>query len=84
MSRQGRLKKPATLQAECDAWNQKHPIGTAVKYYRLINPRAELKGVYTTRSEAQILGGHTAVIWLDGVSGCVALEAIELHEGTVE
>ncbi len=28
-------------------------------------------------TEAQVLGGHTAVVWLAGVSGCVALSHCE-------
>jgi hypothetical protein len=46
-----------------------------VEYFALINPREDSRGVYETRSEASVLGGHSAVIWLDGKSGCVALEA---------
>jgi hypothetical protein len=30
-----------------------------------------------TRGKAEILSGHTAVIWLEGESACVALDAVE-------
>jgi hypothetical protein len=29
-----------------------------------------------TRSAAYVLSGHTAVVFVDGVSGCVALDAV--------
>ncbi|WP_256701045.1 hypothetical protein [Caballeronia sordidicola] len=29
--------------------------------------------VYVTRTPAEVLSGHTAVVWLDGKSGCVAV-----------
>lgn len=55
-----------------DGWNQQHEVGIAV-FYRKDNG----SGVTTTtRSQASILSGHTAVIWLDGVSGCVALDRV--------
>lgn len=30
-----------------------------------------------TRTKAQLLGGHTAVVWLDDVRGCVALDRVK-------
>lgn len=30
-----------------------------------------------TRSEAQILGGHTAVIWVDGIGGAYLLDRVK-------
>lgn len=29
-----------------------------------------------TRSEAQMMGGHSAVIWLEGISGCYHLKRV--------
>jgi hypothetical protein len=29
-----------------------------------------------TRSEAQVLGGHSAVVWLEGISGCYLLDRV--------
>jgi len=68
-------KTPAELQSECDRWNDAHPIGTRVTYYRRIRPREEPEGEYITRSQAQVLGDHSAVLWLQGKSGCVDLES---------
>jgi len=54
-----------------DAWGQV-PIGTPVIVEKDDGTEIET----TTRSEAQMLSGHTAVIWLTGVSGCYALERV--------
>lgn len=62
-------------QAEVDQWNSLFPVGTLV-WYRTDAGR-ELPG--KTRSEAELLGGHTAVIWLEGKSGCVALGRVVLR-----
>ncbi|WP_374650281.1 hypothetical protein [Rhizorhabdus sp.] len=29
-----------------------------------------------TRSKAEVLSGHSAVIWLDGISGCYLLDRV--------
>lgn len=69
------MKKPniKKIQAECDAFNSKNPIGTEVF--------VQLDGVdepfrTRTRSDAQILSGHSAVIWLDNVCGCYLLDRV--------
>lgn len=61
------------LQAECDAFNAVNIIGADVF--------VQLDGVDTpfqtkTRSSAQILSGHSAVIWLENVSGCYLLDRV--------
>jgi hypothetical protein len=58
------------LQAECDAFNFDCKVGgrVAVKIDGTDKPL-----ITTTRSEAQILSGHAAVVWLDGVPGCWSL-----------
>lgn len=68
-------KKPNVkkMQAECDAFNSKCPIGGKV--------RVKLDGVdepfeTVTLAEAQILSGHSAVIWMMGVSGCYLLDRV--------
>jgi hypothetical protein len=55
------------------AWNETNPVGCKVEVTR---DRGEVQQT-TTRSEAQMLGGHTAVIWLDGIAGCYALERVK-------
>lgn len=60
------------LQSQCDAFNSKFGVGQTV-YVRLDNG----EGVETTtRSKAEVLSGHSAVIWLEGFTGCYLLERV--------
>lgn len=68
-----RVVRAARLQAECDAWNAKHAVGTVVDVTKDLGNVVRTK----TRSEAQVLSGHTPVIWLDGISGCYLLERVK-------
>jgi hypothetical protein len=52
-------------------WNDHHPVGTPV-YYRPIAGEADERPT-KTRSEAWLLGGHTAVVMVDGIAGGVAV-----------
>jgi hypothetical protein len=61
------------LKAECDNFDRRVKVGDAVDYYS--HPNAEPQR-FTTRTNASVLSGHTAVVWLEGKSGCVALRAI--------
>jgi hypothetical protein len=62
----------AQLQAACDKFNGANQVGAAVT--------VQLDGGETretvTTSEAQVLSGHSAVIWLKGISGCYLLERV--------
>lgn len=60
------------LQHQVEAWNQASPVGTTVEYRSLIDGPVTFTG--KTRSEAQILSGHTVVVWLEGKAGCVCVE----------
>jgi hypothetical protein len=62
----------AQLQRQCDNWNAKHPEGTVVSFESIKGQGESHRG--KSASEAQVLGGHSAVIWLEGKSGCVALD----------
>ncbi|HAR44668.1 MAG TPA: hypothetical protein DCS05_00440 [Nitrospiraceae bacterium] len=67
----------AKMQKQCDVFNAACPVGGAVT--------VKLDGVdepmvTTTRSEAQILSGHSAVIWLVGVSGCYLLDRVTIKK----
>jgi hypothetical protein len=66
------MKKRLT-QKDCDAWNAKHPVGTAVSVRRDTGEVQEAK----TKSPAEMLSGHTAVIWLEGISGCYMLDRVK-------
>ena len=69
-------KKPdiKALQAQCDTFNAAHPVGTAVT--------VQLDGqdepfATKTRSAAEVLSGHSAVIWLENVRGCYLLDCVK-------
>jgi hypothetical protein len=69
------MNNPAKLQEQADYWNLRYPIGTPVIRYKLINPLSE--GNETkTRSQAWVMGGHSVVVMVQGVSGGVLLESI--------
>jgi hypothetical protein len=62
-------------QHEVDAFNATASIGDVV------NVRLDNGETFTTktRSEAQLLGGHTPVIWVDGISGAYLLDRVVLQ-----
>lgn len=60
-------------QRKVDLWNAvSAPIDQKVTYQRDDGSVVKTK----TRSRAQLLSNHTAVIWLEHVSGCVALDRV--------
>lgn len=60
-------------QAMVDAWT--HPEGTPVIFRKDDGSIVETK----TRSGAWMLGGHSAVVMLDGISGCYSLERVTVR-----
>jgi hypothetical protein len=61
---------PKAEQGKVDAWNAVHPVGTAVDV-RLDNGHV----VRTkTKAPASLMGGHTAVAWLEAIPGCYRLD----------
>jgi hypothetical protein len=69
------MKKPNVekLQAECDKFNAAHPVGADV-FVKLDGKDEPFRT--KTRSTAQILSGHSAVIWLENVSGCYLIDRV--------
>jgi len=68
------MKRPTTqqLQTQCDDFNGRYQVGQSVTVRK-----DDRSGVSTrTRSTAQVLGGHSAVIWLEGISGCYLLDRV--------
>lgn len=57
------------------AWNERYPVGTPVHYWRGVRHGEPRTG--TTRTAAQLLGGHTPVVWIDGTSGAIALTHVQ-------
>lgn len=70
------MKRP---EREVRAWNAKYPVGTAVQYRAYPGAPPELS---VTRTHAEVLGDHTAVVWLEGKAGCVALSALTGSPGS--
>jgi hypothetical protein len=68
------MRRPnaAALQKQCDDWNRDNEIGAFVKVKMDSGEIRETR----TRSEAQVLGGHSAVVWLEGISGCYLLDRV--------
>lgn len=66
-------KRPsaAQLQKQCDTWNAANPEGTTVSYEEIRGQGETFRG--KSICEAQVLSGHSAVIWLEGKRGCVML-----------
>jgi len=77
MSRAGyRAPSAKQLQAQCDKFNSTVAVGGAVVVELDGGERRET----ITTSEAQVLSGHTAVVWLKGVSGCYDLDRVKPAE----
>jgi len=53
-------------------WNERYPVGTDVIVTKDDGSEVATK----TRSSAEILSGHTPVIWLQGIRGCYILERV--------
>lgn len=63
-----------------DQFNSRFPIGTPVIAYPGARPEdipSTRRLVTRTRSEAQVLGGHTDVVWVDGHGACIALTHVD-------
>lgn len=65
-------RRIAAQQRQVDRWNASQPIGSPVTLRMDGGKIIETK----TTTEAQLLGGHTAVVWLEGVRGCYGLDAV--------
>jgi hypothetical protein len=62
-------------QAAVDIFNRDNMVGTFVQYWTGIR---EGRGKFsTTRTVAELLSGHTPVVWVAGEASCVALTHVE-------
>lgn len=57
------------------AFNSLCPVGSPVRYWTGAREGLGKEGI--TRSEASVLEGHTAVVWIEGCAGCIALSHVE-------
>lgn len=69
-----RIKKEKQL---CEQFNEMYPVGTVVMYWTGVR-EGNPSGTGKTRSEAEMLGGHTAVVWVEGKGSCISLSHIEV------
>ena len=63
-----------------EEFNARYPIGTPVVAYPACRPEDDPNDerlITRTRSAAETLGGHTAVVWVDGHSACIALTHVD-------
>ncbi len=65
--------KADKLQAICEKFNSVYPVGTEVL---LKKDGHDVPFPTKTRSTAQVMCGHSAVIWLENVSGCYLLDRV--------
>lgn len=63
--------KAMPKQAVSD-FNRRFAVGAEVDYCEVVGLTPPVR--YRTRSEAEVLSGHTAVVWLEGKSGCVCCD----------
>lgn len=64
------------LQRQVEIFNARVAVGDRVTYRNDLDESASTR----TRTAASVLNGHTAVIWIEGRSGCVALERVTPSE----
>ena len=63
-----------------DEWNALYPVGTPVVAYPGCRPADDPNDerlITHTRSRAEVLGGHTDVVWVEGHSACIALTHVD-------
>lgn len=65
------MKRRPNPQKAVDDWNARVNVGATVEYSEVIGIDAPQK--FTTATRAEVLSGHSAVVWLNGKSGCVML-----------
>lgn len=69
----GRQPSTQIQQLLCENWNLKYPVGTCVRVRMDDGSHKET----VTVAPAQMLSGHTAVIWLEHIRGCYLLSRVE-------
>ena len=65
-------------QKEVADFNAAVSIGTPVTYWPGARTGDGVKS--RTRTDAQLLGNHTAVVWVDDHSACIALTHVEITQ----
>lgn len=63
-----------------EQFNALYPVGSPVIAYPGARPEdipSATRLVTRTRSTAQVLGGHTDVVWVEGHGACIALTHVD-------
>jgi len=60
------------MQSKVDAFNKRNPVGTSVTVVKDLGEKFETKVLHP----AEILSGHTPVVWVNGISGCYCLDRV--------
>ena len=72
MTRNPRRKALATMRHDCAEFNARHPIGSPLLAWFATRDDPPTP-VEVIEPGATVLNGHTAVVWVTGGRGCVAL-----------
>ena len=65
-------KSIKVMQSKVDVFNKRNPVGTKVTVVKDLGEKVETE----VRFPAEILSGHTPVVWLKGISGCYLLSRV--------
>ena len=70
-------RRERALENDRIVWefNRTTPVGSPVRYWP--GARQGEGKVSTTRTRAQVLGGHTPVVWVEAEAGCIALTHVD-------
>jgi hypothetical protein len=79
MAKRPARPNPAVLQRQCDLFNERYSVGQPVTVRK--DGGEDFQTV--TTSKAEVLSGHSAVIWLEGISGCYLLDRVTPVTGEV-
>jgi hypothetical protein len=60
------------MQAKVKAFNERYPIGSTVTIIKDSGEKVNTKVKYA----AEILSGHSPVVWLEGIAGCYMLDRV--------
>ena len=70
------MDKRLQNQQVAERFNEANEVGTRVRYWTMLRegPGVEAE----TRSKAQLLSGHTPVVWVTDYPACIALTHVEV------
>lgn len=71
------MKKSKKAERDVERFNALAIIGMPVEYKNDLGKIIQTK----LRTTASVLGNHTAVVWIEGVSGCVDLKRVSFIAG---